>query len=1057
MSNRDEGLNAIAAAILDGRPIDWSAVDAAGDQGIVRQLRLLTAVAAAHRVTATSPSRDSSDRSLPLPSRWGPLEVIEHIGRGSFGDVYKAWDQQLDRAVALKLFPTNRTDASTSSSMLDEGRRLARVRHPNVVTIHGADCIDGRVGLWMEFVQGQTLAQALDARGQFSGAEVVPIGVTICRALTAVHEAGLLHRDLKAQNVMIEAGGRLVLMDFGTGREIANATPDLAGTPLYLAPEVLDRQPATVRSDVYSVGVLLYHLLTGAYPVTGQTVHEIRRRHDAGPGVPLRTVRPDVPESLANVVARAIDPRPEARFATAGEMADALAAVGVRSASWSWRSPTATLAAAAALLTVALTGVRVLGPRPQSPSSAAPAGDPSASPAEPAPITQPVSPSSSESPVSPTPTLNFRARDWVLIVPFENRTNEAVLDGTLESALERELANSAFVNVVPRERIEDVLGLMRKPVDSTVDARLGREIALRDGAIHGLVTGRIDKIGATYHTSVQVVNPADGSVVTSLAEEAATQSDLLPAMRQHSLKIRAALGEMLRTIRESEAALERVTTPSLHAAQLYSRAAAFIRNERPGEVQPAGELLKQAVEEDPEFASAHILMAWVTQRQGRPKEEYLPHAERAMELIARTSDVERYFIIGTHHDLVAKSIGDVGVGDSNDHRRLAMAAYEAVLKLKPDHYWATGMLGNLYAVLKLEPRATELIVRYADLRPTNLTVRWSASMRFFEQGDTERGRLHLRKAEALITPEFAREHPEYEMTIFRVRIGDAWLPMDVKRVRQLTDARARRIAVLAASNPTTAGMNQDLVGIYNALGRTSDAARAAQNVPERGRFQNVTQVLLTETGALIGEGKPGAKDALLRHLMTEYPNLEAIPATPLWVASLIQLGKLDVLHAIVDRAKRDGFVLFNGGRIRWMLDAAEARLAVTEGNIEEATRRFQLAADNGGPAAAQTGDAPVLIANAWVKRGDRRRAIAVLEDATRDRWTSSAAGAIFGAVGLRVNGWMSAANRLSELYREEGRRREADALDRDLRKLLAEAESDFPLLLRLRARQQTPK
>ena len=116
MSNRDEGLNAIAAAILDGRPIDWSAVDAAGDQGIVRQLRLLTAVAAAHRVTATSPSRDSSDRSLPLPSRWGPLEVIEHIGRGSFGDVYKAWDQQLDRAVALKLFPTNRTDASTSSS-----------------------------------------------------------------------------------------------------------------------------------------------------------------------------------------------------------------------------------------------------------------------------------------------------------------------------------------------------------------------------------------------------------------------------------------------------------------------------------------------------------------------------------------------------------------------------------------------------------------------------------------------------------------------------------------------------------------------------------------------------------------------------------------------------------------------------------------------------------------------------------------------------------------------------------------------------------------------------
>jgi len=652
--------------------------------------------------------------------------------------------------------------------------------------------------------------------------------------------------------------------------------------------------------------------------------------------------------------------------------------------------------------------------------------------------------------------LNFQARDWVLIVPFENRTNEAVLDGTLESALERELANSAFVNVVPRERIEDVLGLMRKPVDSAVDARVGREITLRDGAIHGLITGRIDKIGATYHTSVQVVNPADGSVVHGFTEEAATQSDLMPAMRQHALKIRAALGEMQRTVRESEAALERVTTPSLHAAQLYSRAASFMRSDGNRQFQTAEELLKQAVEEDPEFASAHILLAWATQKQRRPREVYLPHAERAKALSARTSDVERYFIIGMYHDLLATTVGDVSVGDSNDHRRLAIAAFEALLTIKPDHHWATGLLGDLYSVLRIEPRATELSVRYADLRPTNLTVRWSASMRYFEQGDAERGRLQLKKAEALITPEFAREHPEYEMTVFRVRIGDAWLPMDVKRVRQLADARARRVAVLASSTPAAAGMNQDLVGIYNALGRTGDAARAAHNVPERLRDQTVTQVLLTETGPQIGQGKPGAKDALLRHLTEAYPDLEAIPATPLFVASLIQVGRVDALRSTVERAKRDGFVLY-GGRIRWMVDAAEARLALTEGNIEEASRLFQIAAENGGPAAAQTGDAPVLFANAWVKRGDRRRAIAVLEDATRDRWTSSAAGAIFGAVGLRVNGWMSSANRLSELYREEGRRSEADALDRDLAKLMAEAEPDFPLLLRLRARQRTSK
>jgi hypothetical protein len=248
-------------------------------------------------------------------------------------------------------------------------------------------------------------------------------------------------------------------------------------------------------------------------------------------------------------------------------------------------------------------------------------------------------------------------------------------------------------------------------------------------------------------------------------------------------------------------------------------------------------------------------------------------------------------------------------------------------------------------------------------------------------------------------------------------------------------------------------MNQDLVGIYNALGRTTEARRAAENVPERLRAQVIAQVLYTETGPLVGQGKPGANEALLRQVTTTYPNVEAIPLAPLWVGSLIQIGRLDELRGGIERARHDGFVLFNGVRFRWMLYAAEARLALTEGNVEEAIRQFQLAAENGGPAASQTGDAPVLIANAWVRRGDRRRAIAVLEDATHERWTSSAGGAVFAAIGVRVGSWMAAANRLSELYREEGRLREAGALDRDLAKLLVEAEPDFPLLLRLKARQ----
>ena len=148
---------------------------------------------------------------------WGQLILRSYIGRGSFGDVYRAWDPRLDREVALKLLtPPATGETARSSKVISEGRALARVRHPNVVTVYGADQIGGRIGVWMEFVEGRTLAQRIAADGPLAPAETAAIGADLARALAAVHKAGLLHRDVKAQNVICEAGGRIVLTDFGT-------------------------------------------------------------------------------------------------------------------------------------------------------------------------------------------------------------------------------------------------------------------------------------------------------------------------------------------------------------------------------------------------------------------------------------------------------------------------------------------------------------------------------------------------------------------------------------------------------------------------------------------------------------------------------------------------------------------------------------------------------------------------------------------------------------------------------------------------------------------------
>lgn len=310
----DDEFLEIAAAILDGTPVEWQALAepvTEDDRQLLRRLHQLADMTDAHR------------RDADAPARWGHLEIAERIGSGTFGDVYRARDTALDRPVALKLLrgtPAGRHGA--------EGRLLARVRHPNVVTVHGAAEHDGKYGIWMEFIEGRTLA-GVAASGAFTPADVVAIGLDICRALQAVHAGGLLHGDIKPQNVMREDSGRIVLTDFGTGRILDDESlaATIAGTPLYVAPEVLNGDPMDAATDIYSVGVLLYFLLTGAFPVEGRTLAEVRTSHSTGRRTSVGKRRPDIPRRLATVVDRATAASKTRRFRTAADLEAALANV----------------------------------------------------------------------------------------------------------------------------------------------------------------------------------------------------------------------------------------------------------------------------------------------------------------------------------------------------------------------------------------------------------------------------------------------------------------------------------------------------------------------------------------------------------------------------------------------------------------------------------------------------------------------------------------------------------------------------------------------------------
>ncbi len=363
MSAQRTRLLELAASLADGTvDIDWqdleAAVEDAEDRQLLQDLRVLADVARVHQTGAAEadtladlPSRARvvgrigpaltdtdaptvEERVLPPPSTrpldyWGHLELIEQIGQGSFGNVYRARDTRLDRDVALKLLRKGRQSAELANKILHEGRILARVRHRNVVTVFGVEEQDGRVGLWMEYIRGRTLEQLLRSTGPFGAREAALIGQELCRALAAVHKAGLVHRDVKAQNVMREEGGRLVLMDFGAGQYVhataASPSGRLTGTPLYLAPELMRGAEATVRSDIYALGVLLFHLVTGQYPVSATSLDDLRQAHAEGRRFRLHDARPDLADDFARVVERACSPDPARRYASAGALQEALA------------------------------------------------------------------------------------------------------------------------------------------------------------------------------------------------------------------------------------------------------------------------------------------------------------------------------------------------------------------------------------------------------------------------------------------------------------------------------------------------------------------------------------------------------------------------------------------------------------------------------------------------------------------------------------------------------------------------------------------------------------
>lgn len=294
----------LAEQICDGEPIQWPASVDSPESNRRAALQLLDTISRTYR----SNREDMTDAANG--ESWGPLRLLGLLGEGSFGSVYRAFDPLLQREVALKLA---HDEGNQARQWINEARRLSRVSHANVVAIHGAEIHDARAGIWFERIEGLSLQQWILQHGPLGAGELIVVGESLCAALAAVHAAGLIHGDIKPANILRETGGRIVLLDFGSSRELGAESLATGSLP-YLAPELLEGGPPSVATDIFALGITLRFLITGQIS-------------DAGSSTPTSLdLRPDLPLNLTRCIDAACATDALQRPPAVGALASALGA-----------------------------------------------------------------------------------------------------------------------------------------------------------------------------------------------------------------------------------------------------------------------------------------------------------------------------------------------------------------------------------------------------------------------------------------------------------------------------------------------------------------------------------------------------------------------------------------------------------------------------------------------------------------------------------------------------------------------------------------------------------
>ena len=599
-------------------------------------------------------------------SKVSHYRILEKLGAGGMGEVYLAEDLKLGRKVAIKILSEEYTTNKDRLHRFEqEASAASNLNHPNILTIHEVGIDNGRHYIATEFIDGSTLRRKALATN-LEIPEILDVAVQVASALEEAHVAGIVHRDIKPDNIMVRRNGYVKVLDFGLAKltETVDRSPSDAeastrvlvqtdagvvmGTSHYMSPEQARGKPVDARSDIWSLGVVIYELIAGRLPFEGETSTDVIVAITQKEPPPLARFAPSVPAELEWIVMKALRKDRDERYQTIKEL---------------------------------LTDLRRLKQRLEFESElerSVPSGFTSSRSGE--PLVAPTVPErvvpTIEKTVTHVSSAEYIAteikrhklaaavvvlllvvgsaagfylyyhraqplteKDTVLLADFVNTTGEPVFDGTLKQALMVHLSQTPFLNLFPDDRVRETLRFMGRSPDDRITRDVGREICERQG-LKALLTGTIAKLGGHYAITLEALNPHSGDTIASEQIEADSKEKVLSALNTAATNLRKKLGESLSMMQKYDVGIEQATTSSLEALKAFTMG----NDERSkGRMRESLAFYKRAVELDPNFAMAYarIGVYYGNQEEFQAAKEYV---QKAYDLRDRVSERERLYI-----------------------------------------------------------------------------------------------------------------------------------------------------------------------------------------------------------------------------------------------------------------------------------------------------------------------------------------------------------------------------------------------------------------------------